>query len=102
LLRVIKQDPNNNNLFVGPYSKSIFERSENKLKELEQDSSLNRLCYFYQELCGLNSKSSNSVARRIGELIKSTNEEVQSQNFKLSDINLVLKGMKWRSQLSIF
>ena len=78
LLRIIKLDPNNNTFFVGQFVKSILERSEGKLKELEIDNSLSRLSYFYQEYSSLGGKQASVVAKKINLIIRTNNSEVES------------------------
>lgn len=100
LLRIIKLDPNNNTNFVTQYIRLILERSEKKVKELELDSSLNRLGYFYQEYSSLGSRQASTIARRINSLLQNNNSEVEFQHLPINDINSILKGMKSKLQLS--
>lgn len=100
LLRIIKLDPNNTNTFVSQYIRLILERSENKVKELELDASLNRLSYFYQEYSSLGSRQATTIIKRINNLLQSGNSEPDAQILSVNEINLILKGMKCKPQLS--
>ncbi len=100
LLRIIKLDPNNGTSFVNQYVRSILERSENKVKELELESTLSRLSYFYQEYASLGARHASVVARRINHLLNTNNTEVEFQNLAVNEINLILKGMRCKPQLS--
>lgn len=48
LLRILKNDTTNSNYFISSIMKTIISKSENKIKQLETDSSTNRLAYYYQ------------------------------------------------------
>ena len=100
LLRIIKLDPNNNTTFVSQYIRLILERSDKKIKELELDTTLSRLSYFYQEYSSLGSRQASMIAKRINTLLQSNNSEVEFQILSVNEINSILKGMKSKLQLS--
>jgi hypothetical protein len=55
---------------VNGHIRLILSKAEKKVKEIEQETNVNKLAFFYQDFSGLNSRYAQNIAKKIYELVK--------------------------------
>lgn len=101
LLRTIKLDQSTNNVWVNGHIRLILSKAEKKVKEIEQETNVNKLAFFYQDFSGLNSRYAQNIAKKIYELVKQPKDQAPIAQMSISEIILILKAMKLRLQFTI-